>query len=236
MSKQMLSHPRTMLHSATAGVIVYRFPIKLASWPKQRNTGPAAVYWTRANTVEFYPFDAAYLARLRAHDPETEAHFASYFAPLINGKLRSQRIFDSAMHDIRQETLYRVLRAIYSGSIQNPQSLHSFVLGVCANVTLEYMRGQRRFPHDDAEEFPEIIDDRYPADGAARHAEMRDAIGWVLRQLTGKERRILQAVFLDEIDKDKICEEFGIDRDYLRVLVHRALASARKLFDKRAGS
>jgi RNA polymerase sigma-70 factor, ECF subfamily len=29
-------------------------------------------------------------------------------------------------------------------------------------------------------------------------------------------------VFLDERDRDEVCHEFGVDRDYLRVLLHRA--------------
>jgi RNA polymerase sigma-70 factor (ECF subfamily) len=216
--------------------IVYRFPTAMAAGAVQGAIGAARVYWTGASKVELYPFDAAYLARLRAHDPGTEAHFAGYFSTLLKAKLRSQGYFDSAMNDIRQETLYRVLRAVYAESIQNPLSLHAYVLGVCANVVLEYARGQRRFPQEDAEEFPDIVDDRNPADGAARQAEMRDAVLWVLGQLNEKERKILTAVFIQETDKDKICREFGIARDYLRVLIHRALASARKLFDQGANS
>jgi RNA polymerase sigma-70 factor (ECF subfamily) len=235
MVKRTHTQTREDQAKAKAAAIVYRFPIIMGG-ARAVPAAAAAVYWTRSTKVELYPFDAAYLSRLRAHDPETDAHFANYFSAVLKGKLRSQGYFDSAMHDIRQETLFRVLRAVYSGSIQNPVSLHSYVLGVCGNVLLEYARGQRRFPHDEAEEFPDIVDDRSKADGAARQTEMRDAVRWVLKQLSEKDRRILTAVFIDEIDKDRICQEFGIDRGYLRVLIHRALASARKLFDKGASN
>jgi RNA polymerase sigma-70 factor (ECF subfamily) len=236
MVKRMHTRRRESQGAAAAGAIVYRFPIIMVAGARTPAGGTAQVYWSRTRKVELYPFDAAYLARLRAHDPETEGHFVAYFNTLLKAKLRSQGYFDSPMNDIRQETLYRVLKAVYAGSIHNPVSLHSYVLGVCANVVLEYGRGQRRFAQEDSEEFPEIVDDRNPADGAARQAEMRDAVCWVLKQLNDKERRILSAVFLQERDKDKICEEFGIDRDYLRVLIHRALANAKKLFDKGASS
>jgi RNA polymerase sigma-70 factor (ECF subfamily) len=42
----------------------------------------------------------------------------------------------------------------------------------------------------------------------------------------------LRAVFLDERDKDEICTELGVDRDYLRVLLHRAKASFRVMYSK----
>ena len=37
-----------------------------------------------------------------------------------------------------------------------------------------------------------------------------------------KDRQLLRRVFLDEEDKDQVCREFQVDRNYLRVLLHRA--------------
>jgi hypothetical protein len=39
-------------------------------------------------------------------------------------------------------------------------------------------------------------------------------------------------VFLEEQDKTDICKRFQVDRDYLRVLVHRAKTRFRDAFDK----
>jgi RNA polymerase sigma-70 factor (ECF subfamily) len=44
----------------------------------------------------------------------------------------------------------------------------------------------------------------------------------------------LRAVFLEERDKDEVCTELGVDRDYLRVLLHRAKASFRAVYSKQA--
>jgi RNA polymerase sigma-70 factor (ECF subfamily) len=46
----------------------------------------------------------------------------------------------------------------------------------------------------------------------------------------------LQAVFLEERDKDEVCTELGVDRDYLRVLLHRAKGSFRTIYSKRVGA
>jgi len=44
----------------------------------------------------------------------------------------------------------------------------------------------------------------------------------VLEEMPERDRRVLRELFLEEREKDDICRDFGIDRDYLRVLVHRA--------------
>ncbi|MGB9195358.1 MAG: sigma factor-like helix-turn-helix DNA-binding protein, partial [Terriglobales bacterium] len=44
----------------------------------------------------------------------------------------------------------------------------------------------------------------------------------ILQKLPERDRRILRAIFLEERDKDEVCRELGVDRDYLRVLLHRA--------------
>jgi RNA polymerase sigma-70 factor (ECF subfamily) len=54
----------------------------------------------------------------------------------------------------------------------------------------------------------------------------------VLNDLNERDRTLLQAVFLEERDKDEVCTELGVDRDYLRVLLHRAKASFRVMYSK----
>lgn len=186
--------------------------------------------------MELYPFNQDYLSRLRARSAETEAHFVGYFNSLLKAKLRSDGYSEAPLSDIRQETLYRVLKAIYLDKVQNPQSLRSFVYGVCERVEWEYDRGEWRLWQDGNDEFPGVSDERTTADGPARQAEMLQTVRWVLSKLPEKDRRILIALFMDEKERDEICREFGITRDNLRVLLHRALASARKLLTKGASS
>jgi RNA polymerase sigma-70 factor, ECF subfamily len=233
--KRMHTNRREAHKTAAQGAVVYRFPI-VTPLARTQASDCGTVYWSRTAKVEPYPFDEPYLARLRTHDPETEGHFVHYFNALLKAKLRSAGYSESSMGDIRQETLYRVLRAIYDNKVQTPKSLRSFVYGVSERVEWEYDRGEWRQWQEDHEDFPEVLDDRNPADGPAHQAEMRQTIGWVLARLPEKERKILVALFLEEKDKDQICSDFGINRAYLRVLVHRALLSAKKLLSKGAAS
>ncbi len=194
-----------------------------------RNCEGLAVYWDSL-TVEPNPFDASYLERLRNRDSETEAHFVNYFEKRLSAKLRAAGLYNGNMLDARQETICRSLRKIYEDKVQSPERLGPFVFGICDNVILEFYRGEKdSWDHDG--EIPDVPDPREDAENVARHREHLEMVARVLSQLSEKEQKILTAVFLHERDKDEICSEFRITREYLRVLLHRALGSARKLME-----
>jgi len=47
-----------------------------------------------------------------------------------------------------------------------------------------------------------------------------------------RDRDLLRAIFLDDKEKDTVCREFGVDREYLRVLVYRAKDKFKALYEK----
>ena len=59
--------------------------------------------------------------------------------------------------------------------------------------------------------------------------ENQSRVRSLVAELAPKDRRILKALFLDERAKDSVCEEFGVSRGYLRVLLHRAKERFRRL-------
>jgi len=55
----------------------------------------------------------------------------------------------------------------------------------------------------------------------------------ILEQLSERDRRLLHEVFLEERDKDEVCRDFGVERDYLRVLlVPRKKSRLRKRYGR----
>jgi hypothetical protein len=54
----------------------------------------------------------------------------------------------------------------------------------------------------------------------------------ILDELPKRDRDALRSIFFDEKEKDAICQEFGIERDYLRVLIHRTKRKFRELYEK----
>jgi RNA polymerase sigma-70 factor (ECF subfamily) len=52
--------------------------------------------------------------------------------------------------------------------------------------------------------------------------QLKTKVREILLELPLRDRSLLKAVFLEERDRADVCREFGVDREYLRVLLHRA--------------
>jgi RNA polymerase sigma-70 factor, ECF subfamily len=70
------------------------------------------------------------------------------------------------------------------------------------------------------------------ADAIAQR-QMQQEVRQTLDELSEKDRRLMKALFLDERDKDEVCRDFGVDREYLRVLVYRAKQSFKSRYLQR---
>lgn len=189
------------------------------------------VYLSNKKPVDLYNFDSDYLVRLQARDAEIQAHFAGYFSRLLTIRLRVLGISGSALDDIRQETLFRVLREVRAGNVKSPDRFGPYVYAVCNHVVSEWKRAQ--WPNwNGSDEMPDVLDPSALPEEPVRLEEIRKTVHWVLERVPRKDRRILIAVFIDERDKEEICQEFNVSREYLRVLLHRALLNARKKLGK----
>ena len=95
-------------------------------------------------------------------------------------------------------------------------------------MVLEYFRGKSK---------PECRDERVeeqrdPGAGVERelvNEEQRRQVRSLMNGMTPKDRFLICAIFLDERDKNEVCREQGVRRDYLRVMLHRAKKRFRQL-------
>ena len=182
--------------------------------------------------MQLQSFDEAYVERLRAGDFRTQEHFVAYFSELIQLKLRSRLNSPQAIEDVRQETFTRVFTALRDGKIRQPDRLGAFVNSMCNNVLLEHYRSSSRDDSIDDEEQPEIPAANVDVLGAIANKQLAEKIRGILEELPERDRRLLREVFLEERDKDEVCADFGVDREYLRVLLHRAKLSFKALYLK----
>lgn len=183
--------------------------------------------------LQFHTFDEAYLQRLCAGDFRTEEHFVAYFSELIRLKLRSRLRSPQAIEDVRQETFARVFAMLRRSGVRQPDRLGALVNSVCNNVLLEQYRSSSRDTAMEEGQESEIPDASIDVVAAMEQQEMQDEVRRSLEELPEKDRRILKEVFLEERDKDAVCRDFGVDRNYLRVLLHRAKQSFRLVYLKR---
>lgn len=175
-------------------------------------------------------FNAAYIDALRRRDPATEAHFVDHFSPILVRKLRRSVRKPDLVEDLRQETFLRVLAAVRSGrGIRKPERFEIYVFGVCSHVLHESWRARRR------EAAHQPLDIELPGDLPSAYAlvlaqETRNGVRQVLSRLDESQQGILHALLMDDQNKDEICRRYGVNRNYLRLLLYRA----KKDFKKRA--
>jgi len=182
--------------------------------------------------LQLQSFDESYVERLRAGDFRTQEHFVAYFSELIQLKLRSRLNSAQAIEDVRQETFTRVFSALQAGKIRQPDRLGAFVNSMCNNVLLEHYRASSRdssLDEDEDQDFPAPAVDVL---GAIASKQIAQKIREILEEMPERDRRLLREVFLEERDKDAVCRDFGVDRDYLRVLLHRAKQTFKSLYLK----
>lgn len=182
-------------------------------------------------------FDGPYVLRLRDGDPETERHFAAYFGELLRIKLRSRLRSRQLVEEACQETFVHVLRALRSvDGIRQPERLGAFVNAVCDHVLQEVYRSEQRH-RPASDHWFAAVEDRAPgADDRLVDAERRALVRRIVDELPPRDRRLLRALFLEEHDKDAVCDELGVDRSHLRVLLHRAKLRFRALYGERQGA
>jgi RNA polymerase sigma-70 factor (ECF subfamily) len=186
----------------------------------------------KGRALQLRSFDESYVERLQAGDFRTEEHFVAYFSQLMQLKLRSRLNSPQAIEDVRQETFTRVFAALRDGKIRQPERLGAFVNSMCNNVLREYCRASSRQDPLDDEDRQHSPAANVDVLGAIANHEMAEQVQKILGEMPERDRRLLREVFLEERDKVAICRDFGVDREYLRVLLYRAKQAFKSLYLK----
>jgi RNA polymerase sigma-70 factor (ECF subfamily) len=158
--------------------------------------------------LQFHSFDAGYVDNLCAGDRRTQEHFAAYFSQLLQLKLRSRLRSPQAIEDVRQETFARVFSVLRKDGLRQPERLGAFVNMVCNHVLFEHYRSTTGSESLDVEGRPEFPDKAANALELVASRQIKDKVREILLDLAPRDRSLLQAVFLDERDRDEVCREF----------------------------
>lgn len=187
--------------------------------------------------MQFHVFDATYVENLCAGDFATQEHFVRYFTELLHLKLRSRLRSPQAIEDVRQETFARVFTSLRKGgALRQPERLGAFVNTVCNNVLFEHYRASARSDSLDEEGQPELPATGMDALGHVTAQQLKTKVREILVDLPPRDRDLLKAVFLDDRERDDVCREFGVDREYLRVLLFRAKQEFKTEYLRRVGA
>jgi RNA polymerase sigma-70 factor (ECF subfamily) len=186
--------------------------------------------------LQFCSFSADYVQSLCAGDHQAQEHFVVYFTELLDLKLRSRLQSPQAIEDVRQETFARFFSVLRKDGLRQPERLGAFVNQICNHVLFDHYHAAAASESLDVEGRPEPVAGGADALDIVSARQIKDKVRAILLDLEPRDRSLLKAVFLDERDRDEVCREFGVDRDYLRVLLHRAKQEFKAEYVKRAGN
>lgn len=180
--------------------------------------------------MDFFAFDDDYVRRLREGDRWMEEHYFRYFKLFLTLKLRGRGVPAVDVDDLIQEVHFRVFKELRSD--RGPRDGHKF--GAYVNAICHHVLQESARKHRDTKDLDENFasDDDTLRDLITKETEER--VHRTLELVERENRRdadILRRVFIQEGDKDEICHRFDVTRDYLRVLVHRALEKFWRKFD-----
>lgn len=85
------------------------------------------------------------------------------------------------------------------------------------------------------DEAPDAADTTIDSERKLIEQERRAGVRRVLEKMPPKNQKLLHAIFIEERSPDEVCDELGIDRRYLRVLLFRARTQLREAVRKAGG-
>jgi RNA polymerase sigma-70 factor, ECF subfamily len=177
--------------------------------------------------MELFAFDDDYVRRLREGDRWMEEHYFRYFNLFLTLKLRGRGVAAADVDDVIQEVHSRVFKELHGdGGPRDGHKFGAYVNSICNHVVQELGRKQR-----DTKDLEDVFpsDDDALRDLITKETEKR--VHDTLDHVGKRDSDVLRAVFIQEVDKNTICRRFGVTREYLRVLVYRALEKFRAQYD-----
>lgn len=124
-----------------------------------------------------------------------------------------------AARDLVQQVMLAVLSALRAGRLQNPESLASFVLGTCRNVSSEARRRERR-QDQIARAGAGVADVALPPS-----LDEQDVVRLFccMAELAEREATVVRMSFWEDREADEIGASVGASGGNVRVIRHRAL-------------
>jgi RNA polymerase sigma-70 factor (ECF subfamily) len=167
--------------------------------------------------------------RIREGDVSAESELIRQFEPGLRVLLRRRTGGDiGLLQDLVQETLLVVIQRLRGAGIDDPQKLAAFAAQTARNLAIASLRKAERQRTDvDSEAAERNADPSRSIEDMAGDAESALAVRALLRELPQpRDRLMLKRFYLDDHDKEVICQEL----DLTEAAFNQALSRARKRF------
>ena len=166
--------------------------------------------------------DADLAPRIAGGDRDAEAELCRRMEPRI--RLYGLRHLRSASgaDDLVQQVLMKVLEALRSARLREPDKLAQFVLGTCRMTVLDLRRSSRRQEELLATFGGDLVPDSAPTPRLDDRQLAR-----CVQTLKERERSVVVMTFYDEHTAGETARFLGISEANVRVIRHRALQQLR---------
>jgi len=175
--------------------------------------------------------DADVVARIATGDLSAETVFVRKYERGVRVLVRRHcRANDPMADDLAQDVLMKVLERLRAGAIRDSAALPAYIQSTVVYTTSAEYRARR--PTESAAVLETIASEENPADRLSS-VQLSRMLKNLLAQLpVGRDREILVRFYLDEEDKDDVCERLGIDTSHFHKVIFRARARLRELLQE----
>ena len=177
--------------------------------------------------------------RIREGDASAESELIRQFEPGLRVLLRRRTGGDfGLLQDLVQETLLIVIQRLRGAGIDDPQKLAAFAAQTARNLAIASLRKTERQKTDvDSEATDRNADPSRAVEEIAADVESALAVRALLRELPqARDRLMLKRFYLDDHDKEVICQELQLTEAAFNQALSRARKRFRQILEERGFS
>ncbi|MGI9289098.1 MAG: RNA polymerase sigma factor [Pseudomonadales bacterium] len=208
--------------------------------PGRRNIGVPALYAITKSRGQ-KPLDAnepeiaaSLVTRIQQGEKLAEEQLVSRYSRGLLSFLRRKTDDDDLADDLHQDTFRIVLERLRAKGLEDPSHLAGFIHATSKNLVIAYFRKQaRRKTEPDSE----VIESFSHGGTTQSEATMLDEQAKMVRGLldelrSERDRELLLRFYLDEEDKQSICNALGLTDKHFNRVIFRARERFKELLLK----
>ncbi len=178
------------------------------------------------------------IQRLQSRDPGAFDEFLELLGPrLLNFRMRMCQDREDA-RDVLQETMLKTFESV--GDLRHPDAFRTWLYRIAANACLMKRRHSRFLKEEVSLE--EVLPDpeqlkngpewgRLP-DQALLDGELKNQVREAIYSLPPLYRSVLVLRDMEGLDTDEVAQVLGLNKDVVKMRLHRARAKVRQPLDK----
>jgi RNA polymerase sigma factor (sigma-70 family) len=173
---------------------------------------------------------AKIVAEIAAGNREAESALVKEYGPALRYILRRELQDRACADDLYQESFRITLERLRKRSLEQPEKLAAFLMGVARLLVQAHRRGVAGHAVSSSDALEEIADSApTPLELVIRSEQATSLRAAIERLDLPRDREILQRYLLDQ-DKETICNALGIRIDHFNKMIYRARLRLMKRF------